>query len=194
MKIFNEMDAKIVISFLILCPLVFDSLGLAQSQSRIVGGNFARESQFPWHAAIVEVESGNYICNGFIINELWIGTTAFCVSEYSASAIESVVGTVVWRSGGTHYRISEIVLHNSFIPSIHLNDVAALKTTQEIVFTVNIQPGTLGAVLVNPAMVVTQSSFGKTSHLQETVSDALIYINLQVLTNSDCQARLFGES
>lgn len=183
------MVAKIVTLFFVLSTLTFHTFGYVQREGRIVGGNYARESQFPWQAAIAE-ESGEYICNGFIINEFWIGTTAFCVDAHREATIEAIVGTSSWRFGGVRYRISEIVIHDSFIPSIHLNDVAALRTQQEIAFTDKIRPGTLGANLVNPGATVTQSSFGKTSHLQDSVSEVLMYVDLQVITKSDCQARL----
>lgn len=184
------MVVKISVLFVVLSTLALHVLGgSVQREGRIVGGSFAREAQFPWQAALVE-ESGDYICNGFIINQFWIGTSAFCVYEYVSERIEAIVGTTSWKNGGDRYRISEIVIHESFIPSVHLNDVATLRTQQEIAFNDKTRPGVLGAILVNPGATVTQSSFGKTSHLQELVSEALMYVDLQVITKPDCQSRL----
>lgn len=182
------MVARILILFLIFSSPPLQSPGSAQQQGRIVGGNYARESQFPWQAAIVE--RTNYICNGFIINEFWIGTTAFCVDGRVGADLEAIVGTITWNAGGMRYRISEMKIHPGFVPSLHLNDVAALRTQQHIAFSDKIRQGTLGAVLVNPGATVTQSSFGKTSHLAESISDVLMFISLQVITKADCQARL----
>lgn len=181
------MVMKVVILSIFINFLALSSV--EASRGRIVGGSIARDGQFPYQAAIMEAIDG-FVCNGFIINEFFIGTSAFCVMDYQSNEIEALVGTTSLIHGGSVYRIAQIILHNGFVPSIHLNDVAVIRTNLEITFTDKIRPINLGAILVNPGATVTLSGWGKTSHLHVQVSENLNSIQMQVITNSDCQARL----
>lgn len=46
---------------------------------RIVGGDFAKENQFPHQIALYN--KGAFRCGGSIINEYWIASAAHCVES-----------------------------------------------------------------------------------------------------------------
>lgn len=53
------------------------SLVIAVPQPKIVGGDFAKENQFPHQIALYG--NGLFRCGGSIFNENWIITAAHCV-------------------------------------------------------------------------------------------------------------------
>lgn len=178
------MDVKILLLFVLL--------GLSSAEplrGRIVGGSLAGAGQFPFQAAIRK-SLDEFICNGFIINEFYIGTSAFCVKDYVPNELEVLLGTNSLSSGGVVYRISEITLHPTFVADLHLNDVAVLRTDSQIVFDTRVRAINLGTSIVVGGATVSISGWGKTSHLHVQVADGLNFILKQVLTNSDCIARV----
>lgn len=180
------MDVKLFIVFILLRFSSSEPL-----RGRIVGGSLADASQFPYQAAIRELNQ-NFICSGFIINEFYIGTSAFCVMDYRPNEIEILVGTnrISSGGGGWVFRVSRITLHNAFQAALHLNDVAVIRTNVPIRYSPRVRSIVLGSDFVNPGSTVTISGFGKNSHLQNEASENLHFIRKQVLTNTDCASRL----
>jgi secreted trypsin-like serine protease len=162
-------------------------------RGRIVGGSKVDSYQFYYQAAIREITTKNFICSGFIINEFYIGTTAFCMMNYLPTQIEALLGTsqISNGGGGWLYRINNIKTHYAFDPAVHLNDVAVIKTNVKISFTIIINSIELASEFLEAAQTVTISGFGKSSHLEEEISENLYFIRKQVITNSDCYSRLY---
>jgi trypsin len=158
-------------------------------RGKIVGGSNADSHQFPYQSAIRQI-NGRFVCNGFIINEFFIGTSAFCMMDQRANQIEALLGTTSLTTGGWIFRITQIILHNGFDASIHLNDVAVVRTNVPIRFSPIIRSIALGADFVQPGATVTISGYGMSSHLHNSVGANLNFIRKQVLTNFDCISRL----
>lgn len=51
---------------------IFCTLG-----TKIVGGQFAEEDQFPWQAYLIWL--GGHVCGGTLIHEQWVLTAGHCV-------------------------------------------------------------------------------------------------------------------
>ena len=62
----------------------------------------------PWHVGVRE--SGNFTCNGVMIDAIWVLTTAHCVSR-SAKYYSVVIGTPDLRTPGENIAISKIYIH-----------------------------------------------------------------------------------
>lgn len=180
------MDVKFLLCFILLRFISCEPL-----RGRIVGGTKADQYQFPYQVAIRD-SSKNFICSGFVINEFYIGTSAFCVKDYQPYQIEALLGTtqISRGGGGWIYRIIQINIHYAFDVALQLNDVAVIKPNVKISFTYRVKPIELSSDYLNQDETVTISGYGKNSHLNDGVSDNLHFIYKQVISNDNCYSRL----
>lgn len=111
----------------------------------ILNGKEAAENTFIYQAAIHRRNQKNIVCSGAIVNSRLILTGARLLYHADASPKDlfAVVGTVYLNndsSPGISYDIEEIILHRSYNLRTYENDIALLRTVQEIQFTSFIQP------------------------------------------------------
>ncbi|KAK0093721.1 hypothetical protein PV326_012831 [Microctonus aethiopoides] len=78
---------------------------------------------------------GEHECSGSIINSRHILTAYQCVISTSAKDLSVLVGTTSLKRGGVLYKIEDIILQDNA-----LNDIALLRTRDEINFDYNVQP------------------------------------------------------
>jgi trypsin len=174
----------------LLCFFIFLRLTLGEPlRGRIVGGSIAESDQFPYQAAIIQLNR-DFVCSGFIVNEFYIGTTAFCVKDFLPNQLEALLGSNSLTRGGWLFRITQITLHDAFEATLHLNDVAVIRTNVPIRASPRIRSIVLASNFLNPGSTVIISGFGKNSHLHNEVAADIHFIRKQVITNSDCSSRL----
>lgn len=64
----------------ILALLILCRIGLCLAQGRIVGGNDALMSDFPFQVSLRNLHFGwSHFCGGSILNEQWILTASHCL-------------------------------------------------------------------------------------------------------------------
>ncbi|GJQ69454.1 hypothetical protein Trydic_g6563 [Trypoxylus dichotomus] len=155
-------------------------------QVRIVGGFDAQNGQFPWAVSLRSSSSGRLFCGGSIINSRWILTAATCVDGSTTSEFYIAAGTLLLSSGGDLYRISKIVVHDSYnYPNY---DIALVQVEGEIQFSNDVQPIEIETDNSNVEEVdCLLTGWGRKVY-NGHVSEELQYVPLQTITNELCQA------
>lgn len=111
-------------------------------QSRIVGGSDAKREDHPHNVAFL-IENGIVMCGGSILSDRVILSTASCVKNFVDTPYElfaSFQSDVMLDDETDGATIEKIVLHPSYSEKYFTNDLALLKTTEEIQFTPQVQP------------------------------------------------------
>lgn len=80
-------------------------------------------------------------------------------SNLTSSEIDIVAGTIEWKSG-THYGVSDIIVHEQFNLSLLLNDIALLRVKTPIKFNEKIQPIKYTANIVPPRTKLKTTGWG----------------------------------
>lgn len=78
----------------------------------------------------------------------------------SSHDIDIVVGTNTWNSGGTHYDINDIIVHERFNLSMLLNDIALIRVEKPIKFNERVQPIKYSAKEVQPHTKLQTTGWG----------------------------------
>lgn len=134
--------AILAISFSI-ASAAFGSYGQHQLQSRIVGGSAVKRGQFPYQVSLRSKRKGQHFCGGAIISNFYILSAAHCLMGLRrADNIFVVVGAHKLTGDGNAIDILHATSHplfNSTDEQWH-NDIALLRTKQEIIFNEFVQP------------------------------------------------------
>ena len=110
---------------LIFCLCMMTNISLL-AQNRIVGGEDASISDYPWQVALTNSPSGGGFCGGSIISDSWVLTAAHCVSWESPSSLYIRVGSSsAYAYGGDSYSVSQIISHPNY--SGESNDLALVE-------------------------------------------------------------------
>lgn len=156
---------------------------------RIVGGEIASEGQFPYQISLQLFNQ--HSCGGSILNNRWILTAAHCVHqrENQPEAFEVVVGTNKLNQITKRYKIEKVIRHAQYDPKLIKNDVAVLKTVEEIQFDDHVGPVKLCKDEVQAGRALVLSGWGKTSY-PGNVPNALQFLKLKSISVQDCKAAL----
>lgn len=110
--------------------------------AKILGGQNAKQSAWPWASAILHANVGNLYdaqyCGGSLIAEEWVLTAGHCVWLYtnqgvpvrvkSPSTIEVAVGAYDLNNyNGARRAVTSVIPHPNFDPGDLDNDIALLK-------------------------------------------------------------------
>ncbi|EDW92253.1 trypsin delta [Drosophila yakuba] len=125
-----------------LAPLVLLQIvalpWLARGDQRIINGNTVNIKDAPWHASII-VRS-QLQCGGAIISKNYILTAAKCVDGYNAGDIQVRLGTSSCGTGGSKFGICEVKVHSQYSNWRFDNNLALLKTCEQLNATDEIKP------------------------------------------------------
>jgi len=126
--------------------------GLAQRNTRIVGGHETEVNEYPWQVGIVSKNSGFVWCGGSVISNQWILTAAHCTAGKKANQIQALLGEhdIDSTSGPTVLRmnIQKIEDHADYDPHTTDYDFSLLKMKKVVDFALHdhIRPICLPAV------------------------------------------------
>lgn len=151
-------------------------------EGRIVGGEDAKEGQFPYQVSLRNTFNSHF-CGGSIINANWVLTAAHCTIDSVASNVNIVVGSHL-LSGGTTYRCAEIRNHPSYNPTLLSNDVAVLKTASAMTMGNTVQPVPLINRDVQTGTLVV-SGWGRLS-TNGNIPNNLQFLNTNVISRAQC--------
>ena len=162
--------------------------------SRIVGGIFAQQGEWPWHAALTRCLNCTKIpfCGGTLINNDWIVTAAHCVSGVLPSEIFVLLGETNVLHQSRHEvvrKVQAIYIHPNYaIAARYDYDVALLKLNTSVKFTYYIQPACLPHL--NPKLPVglncTVTGFGRTTE-RGSKSPRLKQAKVPLVSQAQCK-------
>merc|ERR1719347_2286651 len=171
--------------------------GIAQRSTRIVGGQEVEVNEWPWQAGMVWAGSFSVFCGATVISDEWILTAAHCVDGTDPSSINVLLAEHdYWDSDfPVRMEISEIISHENYDSSTVDYDFALLRMANKIDWAANpnIRPACLpeyGSGDYDQWMS-TVTGWGTTSSGGST-SNVLLEVDVQVISNSECNAAYGG--
>jgi secreted trypsin-like serine protease len=97
----------------------------AAPSTRIVGGEFAFSSEYPWQVALVVSSEGEeFLCGGSLIHPLIVITAAHCLIDEAGEAYPELsalvlLGETVLGSGGEAREAAAFLAHPEYDPASH---------------------------------------------------------------------------
>uniref|UniRef100_A0A3P9L477 Peptidase S1 domain-containing protein n=1 Tax=Oryzias latipes TaxID=8090 RepID=A0A3P9L477_ORYLA len=113
--------------------LSFLICGLANLNSRIVGGQNALPGSWPWQ---VSLQSSYHFCGGSLINNQWVLTAAHCFPRILL-ILFSLQGSNPNRVSRT---IKTVIVHPNYNSGTQNNDIALLQLSSPVTFNNYITP------------------------------------------------------
>ncbi|XP_069965943.1 serine protease SP24D [Bactrocera oleae] len=155
--------------------------------SRIVGGQYAADGQFPHQIALYI--RGGFACGGSIISESYVVTAAHCVtsrpgSKFPASDFTVRAGSTQLYTGGVYKSVAETIVHPQYDDFVY--DIALLRLSTKLSFNNQIKAIPLATAEPPNRSPVTISGFGLVSANGE-LSSRLKYNILRSLSNANCK-------
>jgi len=158
--------------------------------SRIISGKPAVPGQFPWQV-VNKFGKGSptSFCGGALICDRWVLTAAHCAQGANNFTIYlgSVNQSQAVEPGRVILQTSEAIVHENYNPFTLNNDIALIKLRQKVNFTDRIQPIPLGNDYTGANLTLTVSGWGKTSDGPVGVSPVLNFVDLQTISNKQCE-------
>jgi len=171
--------------------------GLAQRNTKIVGGQETEVSEWPWQAGMVWSGSSSVFCGATVISDEWILTAAHCTDGTGANEIQVLLGEHDYWDGSetnmVRMDIAEIVNHAGYDSNTVDNDFALLRMANKLDWSANphIRPACLpeytagGTPPTYDQWMSTVTGWGTTSSGGST-SNVLLEVDVQVISNSEC--------
>lgn len=141
---------------------------------RDIGGTFngdtATVGQFPQQVSLHGGLLRQHFCSGTILNERWILTAAHCSFLVNLLlGTWALVGTNNLSQGGQFYSIESIVSHPGFVRGTFINDIALWRTSDDIVFSVAVQPAILPTTDTLGNVALTVSGWGPNNVIYRSI-------------------------
>nr|ACR15971.2 serine protease 37 [Mamestra configurata] len=172
-----------------------------RAPSRIIGGSLASLGQFPYQAGLLlQLPTGTGFASAVLVSPNRVLSAAHNFHDHvsSVTAVTVVLGSTTVFVGGIRFDLtpSDLFLHENYIPSPPINDIAMLYLPQNVVSSSIIAPIALpsGAQLDEDFAgdIGIASGFGKTADIGGVVpNQPLSYVDLPVISNEVC-AQTFG--
>nr|CAD7410269.1 unnamed protein product [Timema poppensis] len=169
--------------------------------SKIVNGQQANRGQFP-HQAALYLDKRSF-CGGSLISSEWVLTAAHCTQGLCSSEFQgfcSSAETATVRLGSQNLRADEegrksftsrqFLVHEDYNDTTLNNDISLIKLPTSVppspfIFPVNLpSPSEVNMTFENRTALV--SGWGRTLDNATSISDELNFVNLTILTNSEC--------
>ncbi|XP_037543867.1 serine protease 27 [Nematolebias whitei] len=114
--------------------------------SGLTGGQNAHPGSWPWH--VFFKDSSTVFCQGSLITNQWVLTTASCMMWHNANG--SVVHLGVYNQSGSNpnevtRKVAQYLCHQNFSTFTYENDICLVKLSAPVNFTDYIQPVCLAA-------------------------------------------------
>jgi secreted trypsin-like serine protease len=158
----------------------------------IVGGDEAREYEFPWQVSVRRKASGDHFCGGIIINENWIMTAAHCMDGEVPATLRMVVGEYQRTAASTvrqYLDVSTIIVHENYNSATSENDISLVKLVDPVKFNENVTavcaPDPDDQYVYRKSQC---SGWGTINSGGACCPDILRYVTMNVTTNELCDA------
>jgi len=172
--------------------LYADAGDMVLPPGKIVGGQEARPYEFPWQVSVRRKSTDGHFCGGSIINQRWVVSAAHCMDGETPALITVVVGEHERGAASSVRQVHDvdlIFMHESYDSRIYVNDVAVIKTSLSIVFSVQVAPICAPEPTNTYHYSLSQcSGWGTISSGGVCCPLVLRYVTLNVTTNAYCQS------
>merc|ERR1711892_1536249 len=168
--------------------------GLAKRKTKIVGGKQTEVNEYPWQVGIVNKGQTSVFCGASLISDRWILSAAHCFHDESSATIQVLLGehdySSLAESDMLKRNIEKIVDHPNYDKQTSNYDFSLMKLAEPIDFSsyTHIRPICLpengDSDYAN--FVSTVTGWGTTS-LGGSTSSKLLEVDVNVMTNSECQ-------
>jgi len=112
------------------------------ADAKIIGGEEARDYEFPWQVSLFRVETGTHFCGGSILDDNTVVTAAHCtdgIVTESNLRVAVHVRNVNTRVGAHIFSVTNIARH-SFVAATFENDISLIKLSGNIIFNDETRP------------------------------------------------------
>jgi trypsin len=158
----------------------------------IVNGSAAPEGAYPFMAALVDGTDFQF-CGGSVIASTWVLTAAHCVADGSASDLYVITGRTDLSntSQGQRIKVSNVYVNPAYDGNGH--DSALLKLSTATTSPAITLAGAADDGYETPGTTVRVTGWGdQTNTMGLTATSQLRYVDLQVVSDSDCGTTNFG--
>jgi len=170
----------------------------SQIEGRIVGGQEATPHQFPFQVALLsQFEEGVGLCGGSIVASDFILTAAHCVEpNMNVTIIIGAHNRLVEEPNQFRVWTTDVIIHPEWTPALIRNDIALLRLTTPLQWSVAVQPlllprvSHLGNAFANEQATV--SGWGRFSDDLPQASPTLNWITVPTIANSVCNIWFLG--
>lgn len=143
--------------FHVLCLIIAT---VSAEQAR---GINAKEGEFKYQAMLYSLyQPANPQCGGAIINEWHVLSSAYCTYQYIGKLDKLVAyfGTINVHKKQQKREIAEIKIPKEFVMTEKHHDIALIRLTEKIEYSVNVQPINLPTSATLPNGKFVSSGFG----------------------------------
>nr|XP_023024378.1 venom serine protease-like [Leptinotarsa decemlineata] len=173
--------------------------GLKQTMS-IAGENETLVNEFPSIAGLVDTLGAEVFCSGSIISNRYVITAAHCLLHVKRENLGILVGDRSISTGfdtvATYlYKVSAWEMHPNFNSESLVNDIALLRTTQDIRFNQYVSPVCLPFRYTSSSFLgetLTAAGWGQVSFTGPE-SNVLSKVDLKVISNERCTQENYGK-
>nr|CAD7429931.1 unnamed protein product [Timema monikensis] len=157
--------------------------------SKIVNGQQASRGQFP-HQAALYLDKRSF-CGGSLISSEWVLTAAHCTQGAETATVR--LGSQNLRAdeeGRKSFTSRQFLVHEDYNDTTLNNDISLIKLPTTVpaspfIFPVNLpSPSEVNMTFENRTALV--SGWGRTLDNATSISDELNFVNLTILSNSEC--------
>lgn len=172
------------------------------AENRISGGVVAIPNEYPWIVFLETFKSGSstisYACEGTLINNQWILTSAACLNE--TVKINVYLGahdlSASFEQNRVIYTSTNFIKHPSWVSSKDTaNNIGLVKLPNAITFTNQIKsidlPSTTEGDHVGETIYL--AGWGKQAQSDFSISPLLRKVTTTVMSNTECQS-FYGSS
>lgn len=175
-------------------PKDFPESSRVKRTSKIINGENATSGKFPWQVYVRAFSNRSAsLCGGSILSNDFILTAAHCTKGYQK--FEIGFGSNSLQSPLFRVISFKKIEHAAFDSKMLSNDIALIKLPVKVPFSTKVQPIQLPSKSHVKSNYfnekVTVSGFGRTSDKSNLISQTLNFVDLKVISNSDC-ADIFG--
>ncbi|XP_062559128.1 venom serine protease-like [Armigeres subalbatus] len=165
----------------------------------IVGGESTQANEFPMMSAIIDISSKALICGATIITDRHALTAAHCIVGRSIANSALLVGDQNMNTGtDTPYaklmRISTFTAHGQYSASAKTNDIALVRTVDEIIFDAGVSRACLPYVYASASFdnINLEALGWGTLDFGGPQATDLQKVSLQVMNLTSCRSQLSG--